>query len=94
MDRKELVARLSKRSGYSKIVSSKLLTAFSDVIKECLEEKETVKLHGLGEFTFDYYPVRKVYNFNKGEVEELNDFYVPKFVFSKAVKRRINKKEF
>ena len=86
LKRKELINRLAQK-GYTKTDSNQILTDVFDTITELLAEGETVMVRGFGTFTSRVRPGRIGANPQTGEIMNVAECVVPKFIAGKVLKR-------
>lgn len=90
MNKKELVAAVAEKSGFTKKDTAIVVDAFIDAVVEALAKREDVKLSGFGTFTTVDRAPRECRNPQTGETMMSEAKVAPKMKFSKAVKDLLN----
>jgi len=86
MNKAELCAALSKKTGFSKKDSKVFIKAFVEAITETLQRGEKVQIVSFGTFEAKNRAARKARNPRTGEVIEVAASRVPVFKAGKALK--------
>lgn len=90
MNKKELIAAIAEKAGFTKKDTGIVLEAFIDVVVEALARREDVKLVGFGTFTTAERSPRECRNPQTGETFMSEAKVAPKLKFGKAVKDAVN----
>lgn len=90
MNKKELVAAVAEKSGFTKKDTAIVVDAFIDAVVEALAKREDVKLAGFGTFTTVDRNPRQCRNPQTGDVIMTEAKVAPKLKFSKSVKDLLN----
>ena len=91
MNKTEVVAAISKKSGISKKDAEKALKAFTDVVAAELKKGGKVQLVGFGTFEISKRAAREGRNPQTGAVMKIKASKAPKFKAGKALKDVVNK---
>jgi DNA-binding protein HU-beta len=92
MNKGELVAALSTKTGLSKKDSENALNAMVDVISEAMAKGEKVQLIGFGTFEAKDRPARIARNPRTNEEVKIAACKAPAFKAGKALKDKVNAK--
>ncbi len=92
MNKTELVAAMSKKSGLNKKETEAALGAFTDTITKALKKGDKVQLVGFGTFEVTKRAAREGKNPQTGEKIKIKASKAPKFKAGKALKDIVNKK--
>lgn len=90
MNKKELIAAIAEKTGFTKKDTGVMVDAFVDSIVEALARREEVKLVGFGTFTTAERAPRECRNPQTGETFMSEAKVAPKLKFGKAVKEAVN----
>ncbi|MCC8028419.1 MAG: HU family DNA-binding protein [Lachnospiraceae bacterium] len=90
MNKTELAAEMAKKSGLSRKDAEKALAAFTETVKEALQNGEKVQLIGFGTFEVSERAEREGHNPSNGDKIIIAACKVPKFKAGKALKDAIN----
>lgn len=90
MTRKDLITKISEKSGLTKKDSEIALTAFTDVVTETLKNGDRIQLIGFGTFEVAERAARTARNPQTGESIEIGASKSPKFKPSKTLKSTVN----
>lgn len=91
MNKAELVDKITKDSGLTKVEVTKVINSFIDVVKDALSGGEKVILVGFGTFKVIERKERKGRNPKTGKTITIKAKKVPRFVPGKALKETVNK---
>jgi len=92
MNKPEIIANISEKSGLSKKDSEKAMAAFLETIEEALIAEEKIQLVGFGSFAVKYRKARKGRNpRNPEQVIEIPASKAPVFKAGKTLKDKVNK---
>ncbi|MDY6820669.1 MAG: HU family DNA-binding protein [Deferribacterota bacterium] len=86
MNKKELIEKMSTKSGLTKIQCEKALKSFEESITEALASGDKVTLVGFGTFSVSNRKERKGRNPQTGEVIDIPAKKTPKFTAGKNLK--------
>ncbi len=92
MNKSELIAAVSMRTGLSKKDTEKTLTALIDVLGSTMEAGDKVQLAGFGTFETKDREARTGRNPHTGESIPIPAARVPVFKPGKALKEKVDKK--
>jgi DNA-binding protein HU-beta len=87
----ELVARISKGAGLSKVAAESALNAFVDTVKKALKKGDPVSLVGFGTFSTARRKARKGRNLQTGRAIKIPAARVPKFRAGKGLKDAVRR---
>lgn len=90
MNKGELVASISDKSGLTKIDSERALEAIIDSVTEALKNGDEVRLVGFGTFTTSDRPASDGRNPRTGEKIKIPAHRVPKFKAGKQLKDAVS----
>lgn len=90
MNKKELIAAMAEKAGFTKKDTGIVLDAFIEAVTEALARHEDVKLAGFGTFTTVERAPRECRNPQTGETFMSEAKTAPKLKFGKAVKDAVN----
>lgn len=90
MNRNELIAAMSEKSGLSKKDAGAALDAFTESIQDALQANDKVQLIGFGTFEVKERDARTGKNPRTGEPVEIAASKVPAFKAGKALKDALN----
>lgn len=90
MNKAQLVASISEKSGITKKDSEKFLNAYVESVEEALEKGEKVQLVGFGTFAALKRAARVGRNPRTNEEIHIPESTVPKFVPGKEFKGKVN----
>ena len=90
MNRNELVAAMSEKSGLSKKDTSAALDALTESVQDALKANDKVQLIGFGTFEVKERAARTGKNPRTGEPVEIDAAKVPAFKPGKALKDALN----
>ena len=90
MNKTQLVASISEKSGLSKKESEKALSAFTESIVEALQNGDKVSLVGFGTFDVRHRAARQGLNPRTKEPIEITASNAPAFKAGKAFKDALN----
>ncbi|OKZ51711.1 MAG: DNA-binding protein [Clostridiales bacterium 41_21_two_genomes] len=90
MNKKELVAAISEKSGLKKVDVDKALDAFTAVTAEALAAGDKIQLVGFGTFEVAERPARQARNPKNGQMIEVAASKTPRFKVGKALKNSVN----
>ncbi len=92
MNKPEIIANISEKSGLSKKDAEKAMTAFLETIEEALIAEEKIQLVGFGSFAVKHRKARKGRNpRNPEQVIEIPASKAPVFKAGKTLKDKVNK---
>ena len=89
MNKKELVEKISTKSGISKTQAEKALKAFEDSVIEALSSGDKVTLVGFGTFGISNRKARKGRNPQTGQEITIPAKKTPKFTAGKVLKEAV-----
>ena len=89
MNKKELIAELSTRTGVTKKLATEVLDSFIEVVGEKLAQDEEVKLVGFGTFEVASRKARKGVNPRTKKPISIPGGKVPKFRAGKELKEKV-----
>jgi DNA-binding protein HU-beta len=89
MNKAELIAKLSKDSGITKVQAGKVIESFQDAVKSVLKKKDKLTLVGFGTFKVVERKAREGRNPKTGEKIKIKATKLPKFVPGKELKSKI-----
>ena len=92
MNKAELVAAISEKTGTSKKSTETSLNAFVEIVTEALKKDEKVQLVGFGSFEVRKRAARKGRNPQTKEEIKIPASKAPVFKAGKALKELVNKK--
>lgn len=90
MNKTELVAAIAEKAELSKKDAEKVLTAFTEVLAECLKNGDKIQLVGFGTFEVSERAERTGRNPQTGENITIPASKAPKFKAGKALKDMVN----
>lgn len=90
MTKAQLIDKISRRTGLSRLETRAAFVAFWETIEEALSEDDSIELRGYGSFRIQNRPARNVRNPSTGETMRIESKKVPVFKPSKDLKDRIN----
>ena len=91
MNKTELIAAITEKTGFTKKDAEKALNAVVDVITEALQKGEKVQIVGFGSFEVKDRPARVARNPRTGEEITIEASKAPVFKAGKALKDIVNK---
>ena len=91
MNKTELIAAITEKTGFTKKDAEKALNSVVDVITESLVKGEKVQIVGFGSFEVKARPARTARNPRTGEEIEIEASKAPVFKAGKALKDTVNK---
>lgn len=92
MNKSELIAKISEKSGLTKVDSTKALDAFLETVEDALVEEEKVQLVGFGTFEVRHRKEREGRNpRNPEEKIHIPASKAPVFKAGKTLKEAVNK---
>ncbi len=91
MNKTELTSAVAKKAGLSNKDSAAVINAFIDVVKEALQQGDTVSLIGFGTFSVKDRAARKGFNPKTKEEIEIPASKAPAFKAGKSLKDCVNK---
>lgn len=86
MNKTELIAAMSEKSGLSKKDAEKALSAFTETVSETLKAGDRIQLIGFGTFTISTRAAREGRNPQTGKAMQIPASKLPKFQAGKALK--------
>lgn len=89
MNKKELIAELSTRTGVTKKLATEVLDSFIEIVGENLSKDEEVKLVGFGTFEVATRKPRKGVNPRTKKPIDIPGGKVPKFRAGKELKEKV-----
>ena len=92
MIKAELITKISKATGLTKIETAAVVDAFIDSILEALLEGKDVVLRGFGSFKVKKRSARIARNPMTGSKVEVKEHFTPSFKFSNSFKKTIKEK--
>ena len=92
MNKTELIAAMSEKTGITKKDTEKVLGAFIETVEETVQAGDNVALIGFGTFSVAERAARKGKNPQTGEVIKIKACKAPKFKAGKAFKELVNTK--
>jgi DNA-binding protein HU-beta len=90
MNKGELVTKIAKETGATKLDTEKVLNSFMETVKDTLKEGDKVSLLGFGTFDTSERSARKGRNPRNGEEIDIPAKTVPKFKAGKTLKDAVN----
>ena len=90
MNKTELIAALTEKTGFTKKDAEKAIVALTEVITETLAAGEKVQIVGFGGFEVRERPAHKGHNPMTGEEIEIAASKSPAFKAGKALKEALN----
>ena len=90
MNKNELIADVSEKTGLSKAAAGEAVDATFDVISSCLKGGDEVKILGFGNFTVTERAATTGRNPRTGETIQIKASKSPKFKAGKGLKDAIN----
>jgi len=90
MNKSDLIAAISQKSGLTRQVSEKVLASFVNTISETLANGEDVQVMGFGGFAVTERPARTGRNPRTGDEIKIPAAKTPKFKPGKALKDALN----
>lgn len=90
MNKKELVARITKKTGLTKNEVNGALDAFCDLVGTALQNGDSVRILELGKFEARKRPARVMKNPRTGEDVNIPAFVQPVFKAGKKLKEKAN----
>jgi DNA-binding protein HU-beta len=91
MTKGELVGKISKQAGLTKVAAEKALNAFIDTVKKALRRGDPVSLVGFGTFSTARRKARKGRNPQTGRPIKIPAARVPKFRAGKGLKDTVRR---
>ena len=91
MNKTELIAAITEKTGFTKKDAEKALNSVVDVITESLVKGEKVQIVGFGSFEVKARPARTARNPRTGEEIKIEASKAPVFKAGKALKDSVNK---
>jgi DNA-binding protein HU-beta len=91
MTKGDLVGRISKQAGLTKVAAEKALNAFMDTVKKALKKGESVSLVGFGTFSVARRKARKGRNPQTGRDIKIPAARVPKFKAGQGLKDSVKR---
>ncbi len=91
MTKGELVGKISKQSGLTKVASESALNAFIDTVKKGLKNGDQISLVGFGTFSVVKRIARKGRNPQTGKDIKIPAARVPKFKAGKGLKDAVRR---
>ncbi len=91
MNKADLVDKITKDSGMTKVEVTKVINSFIDAVKDALKNGDKVTLVGFGTFKIVERKERKGRNPKTGKTITIKAKKVPRFVPGKALKETVNK---
>ena len=90
MNKNELVASISEKTGLKKTEAEKAVKAFTESVTEALKKGDKVQLVGFGTFEVVDRPAREGRNPQTGKTMKIKASKSPKFKSGKALKDSVN----
>jgi DNA-binding protein HU-beta len=90
MNKGELVTKIAKETGTTKLDTEKVLNGFMEVVKETLKNGDKISLIGFGTFETSERSARKGRNPQNGKEIDIPAKTVPKFKAGKTLKDAVN----
>ncbi|MBQ9610144.1 MAG: HU family DNA-binding protein [Lachnospiraceae bacterium] len=90
MNKNELVASISEKTGLKKTEAEKAVKAFTESVTEALKKGDKVQLVGFGTFEVVDRPAREGRNPQTGKTMKIKASKAPKFKAGKALKDSVN----
>lgn len=90
MNKKEFIAAIAEKTGFTKKDTAIMVEGFLDVVVEALARREDVKLVGFGTFSTTKREPRECRNPQTGETFMSEAKIAPKLKFGKSVKDAVN----
>ncbi len=90
MNKTQLVAKISEKSGLTKKDANKVVDSFIETVEEALVDGEKVVLVGFGTFEVKTRKARSGRNPRTGEVINVAEKSIPVFKAGKAIKDKVN----
>ena len=91
MNKTELIAAITEKTGFTKKDAEKAIVALTEVITETLAAGDKVQIVGFGGFEVRTRPARVARNPRTGEQIEIEASKAPVFKAGKALKDSVNK---
>lgn len=89
MNKKEIIAELASRTGFSQKDSAKFLNSFTEVVQEKLQDGESVSIIGFGQFVLSDRAERTAKDFRTGKQIRVPAMKVVKFKVGKTLKEAV-----
>jgi len=90
MNKSELIAAISQKSGLTRADSEKVLASFVETISDTLAGGGDVQIMGFGSFSISERPARSGRNPRTGEEIQISAAKMPKFKAGKGLKGALN----